>query len=91
MQTTDEFKDVQFALEHASWKQSNRGGPHEYILDSNYPVLVAKMKVLIHEHGKVEQVNGWRQRYFCICGYRYWVLPGIRWLPKCLVLNRVKI
>ena len=77
-------------LEAAEWHSSKRGAPHEYVLSTVYPELVAVMQKRIKAEGKYERINGFRQRYLRFAGYIYWVMPGISALPACWVLNRVK-
>lgn len=76
-------------LSRCVWKKSKRGAPHEYILDSAYPEVFALVQPLVKRESKMGMHNGFRQKYWTFEGYHYWILPGLKWLPKCLVLNRI--
>jgi hypothetical protein len=76
-------------LQTATWKKSTRGNEHEYILEFDYADLVHIVQMKIREEGVNQKYRGYPVRYWIHGGYRYWVMPGIKGLPKTLVLNRV--
>jgi hypothetical protein len=81
--------ELDVRLQTAAWKKSRRGDEHEYVLELDYPDLVHEVQRRIHEEGIRQKYHGYFVNYWIHGGYRHWVMPGIRGMPKTLVLNRV--
>ena len=81
--------DIDNELATAKWKKSKRN-EHEYVLELDYPELVHKVQALIKAEGIYEKYKKWNYKYWGHKGWKYWVMPGIRGLPRTLVLNRVR-
>jgi hypothetical protein len=84
------MNELDAKLQTATWKKSTRGNKHEYVLELDYPDLVHEVQRRIREEGIRQKYHGYSVNYWIHGGYRYWVMPGIRGLPKTLVLNRVQ-
>lgn len=82
--------DLDEELAAAKWKNSH-GNEHEYVLERDYPELVHKVQALIKIEGTTEQYERSNYHYWIHNGWKYWVMPGIRGLPKTLVLNRARV
>jgi len=70
-------------LDSVIWHKSQLLGPHEYILDHEYPELFKKLAKLVESQGVNDVFKGKTYKYFVFEGYRYWRLGD--------VLNRAKL
>ncbi len=79
--------DDQQLLQHvaaAKWRGSNDQGPHQYILQKDYPELHAALRAMVYgPRGYVSEHNGHKYRYANLGGYKYWGWG--------FVLNRAKL
>ena len=70
-------REFQEQLESLPWKWSKtyaRFAPHWYILEEDYPEIVARMKALIAEHGKQQRFRQTTKvfTYLIIGAFKYW-------------------